>query len=109
VFSGGKTLTAGPLSEGEVSGGGLFIERWEAWENQKEEEMNEAKCPSCNKTVMSPKELERLIKSASGNILLSHCSCGEALEIRLLADGFSVMATPGKRKKEDKEQEGRVS
>ena len=44
--------------------------------------MDEVKCPTSGKMIMSIKEVESLLRKTTSKVLLSHCLCGEAFEIR---------------------------
>ena len=44
--------------------------------------MNKLMCPVCEKMIMSIDKVESLLRNTFSKVLLSHCVCGEALEIR---------------------------
>ena len=44
--------------------------------------MDNVKCPTCGKIIMSIKEVERILRNTFSKVLLSRCLCGEAFEIR---------------------------
>jgi len=59
--------------------------------------MEEMKCPSCGKRVMSIKRMEDLIRVSTSKVLLTHCACGEAFEIRSPTRNlFKISASSGK-------------
>ena len=59
--------------------------------------MEEMKCPSCGKMVMSIKKMEDLIRVTTSKVLLTHCACGEAFEIRSPTRNlFKISASSGK-------------
>jgi hypothetical protein len=59
--------------------------------------MGEMKCPSCGKRVMSIKRMEDLIRVTTSKVLLTHCPCGEAFEIRSPTRNlFKISASSGK-------------
>ena len=59
--------------------------------------MEEMKCPSCGKMVMSIKRMEDLIRVTTSKVLLTHCACGEAFEIRSPTRNlFKISASSGK-------------
>jgi len=60
--------------------------------------MNEIICPSCERPIMTVKELNRLLRNTSSKVLLSHCICGEAYKIRSLNKSLLEISTSsGKR------------
>jgi len=60
--------------------------------------MDEVKCPTSGKMIMSIKEVESLLRKTTSKVLLSHCLCGEAFEIRSLKrNAFDVSTSSGKR------------
>jgi len=58
--------------------------------------MEEMKCPSCGRMVMSIKKMEDLIRVTTSKVLLTHCACGEAFEIRSPTRNlFKISASSG--------------
>ena len=59
--------------------------------------MEEMKCPSCGKMLMSIKKMEDLIRATTSKVLITHCACGEAFEIRSPTKNlFKISASSGK-------------
>lgn len=60
--------------------------------------MDEVKCPTCGKAIMTTGEAESLIKRTSSKTLLSHCLCGESFEIRSLKkNALNISTSSGKK------------
>jgi len=60
--------------------------------------MDCVKCPTCGQVIMSIKKVEGLLRKTSSKVLLRHCLCGEAFEIRSLKrNAFAVSTSSGKR------------
>jgi hypothetical protein len=63
--------------------------------------MDEVKCPSCGKMIMSIKEVKRILRNTFSRVLLSRCLCGEAFEIRSpTRNVFEISTSSGKRLKQ---------
>jgi len=63
--------------------------------------MENVKCPSCGKIIMSIKEVERILCNTFSKVLLSQCLCGEAFEIRSpTRNVFDISTSSGKRLKQ---------
>jgi len=63
--------------------------------------MDNVKCPTCGKTIMSIKEVERILRNTFSKVLLSRCLCGEAFEIRSpTRNVFDISTSSGKRLKQ---------
>lgn len=60
--------------------------------------MDEVKCPTCGKMIMSIKEVESLLRKTTSKVLLGHFLCGEAFEIRSLeTNAYEILTSSGKR------------
>jgi hypothetical protein len=60
--------------------------------------MDNVKCPTCGKIIMSIKEVERILRNTFSKVLLSRCLCGEAFEIRSpTRNVFDISTSSGKR------------
>lgn len=63
--------------------------------------MDNVKCPTCGKIIMSIKEVERILRNTFSKVLLSRCLCGEAFEIRSpTRNVFDISTSSGKRLKQ---------
>jgi len=63
--------------------------------------MDEVKCPTCGKMIMSIKEVERILRNTFSKVLLSRCLCGETFEIRSpTRNVFEISTSSGKRLKQ---------
>jgi hypothetical protein len=72
--------------------------------------MDEVKCPTCGKMIMSTKEVERILRNTFSKVLLSGCVCGEAFEIRSpTSNVFDISTSSGKRLKQFIEDEEGIS
>ncbi|PIV23299.1 MAG: hypothetical protein COZ69_11875 [Deltaproteobacteria bacterium CG_4_8_14_3_um_filter_45_9] len=72
--------------------------------------MDEVKCPTCGKMIMSIKEVERILRNTFSKVLLSRCLCGEAFEIRSpTRNVFEISTSSGKRLKQFIEDEEVIS
>lgn len=60
--------------------------------------MDEMKCPTCGKMIMNIKKVQNLLRKTPSKVLLSHCICGEAFEIRSLKRNvIDISTSSGKR------------
>jgi len=72
--------------------------------------MDEVKCPTCGKMIMSTKEVERILRNTFSKVLLSRCLCGEAFEIGSpTSNVFDISTSSGKRLKQFIEDEEGIS
>lgn len=68
--------------------------------------MDQVKCPTCGKFIMSVKEVKRILRNTFSKVLLSRCLCGEGFEIRYPTRNiFDISTSSGKRLKQFIEEE----
>jgi len=62
--------------------------------------MNELTCPSCERPIMNMRKAETLLRATTSKILIGHCFCGVAYEIRSLRKNVLNISTSSGQKSE---------